>query len=128
MQVTTTLHVTGEIHGDLWMPGCHAWKPINARILITRDACRRGEALSVRDALADLLNDGDFQSCLFAPDTMFALIREYRLPRGTVRDGESRLQLTAGSVMRRARSFEPGPEWINECGSSHDDGDDDGNE
>lgn len=52
----------GTVAGRMWMPSCHAWKEFQVK-LVPGGAHFAREWHGLRDALMEIANDGDFQSC-----------------------------------------------------------------
>ena len=63
--IQSTLHAT--IYGRIWMPAAICSKHVNYDLTSRRDRLVPNRAGSLRHMLLDCLNDGDFQSCQFAP-------------------------------------------------------------
>ena len=102
-QTIVTVH--GEIHGNLWQPSFHGYKSVNRSVEVTRgpraDRLRFGTSYqsdTVRNAILAILDDGDFQSATFTPDTLVEVVR--------------------GS---RRRVINLGPEFVSECEGHPDD-------
>lgn len=111
--VQTYLIVRGELHGDIWMPSTHASKQVNARVEIVRGEryTYSDQAPSVRSALNDLLNDGDFQACKLTPDTLVEVVRKWSDTTG------------AHSHARQIDTERLGKDYVAEC-DGHDYGED----
>ncbi len=124
---TTTIHIHGEIHGDIWMPSTHCWKPIRKSIKLPANERYCGD---VRDAINSALSDGDFQSAKFTPDTSITITREWTLPAGTISSGSAfRHEGLKPFKFTQERAIDVsklGPLYVEECDGHDFDFDGDG--
>lgn len=131
--VRTFVTINGEIHGSIWQPGFHCYKPVNTRVEIIHGADslpykgiglpRQWQSSSVQAALAEVLNDGDFQNATFTPDTEIAIERVRAMPGGLIESRPNlRVQVPAHTFTRR-REIKLSADYVSECDGHDYDGD-----
>ncbi len=89
--IKTTITIHGAYGGRIWMPATMCAKPLNAKLRASDS--RKDDTL--REAVLDILNDGDFQNCQLASDCFIRFTRQVPDAKGYCRRHTRMMDVTA---------------------------------